>query len=339
MTITFYSQSPFSLGFGGLEVQILNTATALERQGVKVEFLDYWAKSLPSKNVHVFGSGFNLFETIQRMQVKQCNIILSAIFLKTYPSVVYKAQNLLSPLFTNKFTNTIRKNLFTIPKRVIAITKEECKYLHEFYSVPYDKIDLVFNGTDARFYDAKPDLFVKEYGLKDFIFCVGKIELRKNQLSLLRAFENEPNVPVVLLGAPDDKDPAYTNAVQELVDKHQHFHWIRFIPYDSEMLTSAFAAAKMHILPSFSEGHGLVSVEAYAAGKPIVMSNTAVMKEAFGDFATYCNPKSLQSIRSTCLEVFHNPEKYYSKTKPEWLISWDDVAKQLITIYETSGLI
>ncbi len=339
MIITFLSHNPFSLGFGGLEVQIINTAEALERLGVKVEFLDPWSKKLPSKNFHVFGSGFNMYEVLQRLHVKNCNIILSAIFIKTHPALLYKTQNFLSPMLSSKFTSTLRKRVFEFPKKIIAITEQEKSYLEDFYSVPSNKLAVLPNGTDARFYNAKPDLFIKEYGLKDFILCVGKIEERKNQLSLLKAFENDPNIPVVLLGAEDDKDPEYTKAIQEMVDKHSHLHWIRFIPYDSELLPSAFAAAKLHILPSFAEGHGLVSVESYAAGTPIIMSETDVMKEAFGDFALYCNPKSLHSIRTSCLDVYANPEKYYSKQKPNWLLSWDDVAKQLLSIYEASGLI
>ncbi len=39
--------------------------------------------------------------------------------------------------------------------------------------------------VDARFYDADPNLFIKQYGVKDFILYVGHIGWgRKNLLSL-----------------------------------------------------------------------------------------------------------------------------------------------------------
>jgi glycosyltransferase involved in cell wall biosynthesis len=86
------------------------------------------------------------------------------------------------------------------------------------------------------------DKFSQAYGIKDFVLCVGRIESRKNQLSLLKALE-EVDVPVVIAGSGFTYQPGYAEAVKNFKRKAPTLVLGRL---DKEMLASAYCAAKVH---------------------------------------------------------------------------------------------
>ena len=66
---------------------------------------------------------------------------------------------------------------------------------------------------------------------------------------------------------------------------------------EHELLRHAFAAAAVHALPSWYETTGLSTLEALAAGRPVVVSGGPCVEEYFAGCARFCNPGSIRSIR------------------------------------------
>lgn len=174
-----------------------------------------------------------------------------------------------------------------------------------------------------------PELFVTEYGIKDFVLCVGRIESRKNQLMLLKALEDS-DLTVVIAGGGFSYQPDYERAVHNFKRKGKTIILGRL---ENDMLESAYAAAKVHALPSWFELPGLVSLEAAANRCNIVACDTGTTKDYLGDSAFYCNPHDIQSIANAVLAAYYSPFKEELLTVAREYNSWEKVAKDTIEVY------
>jgi glycosyltransferase involved in cell wall biosynthesis len=66
---------------------------------------------------------------------------------------------------------------------------------------------LVYNAADDETFGVHgPEDFVEAYGVRDFVISVGHVEWRKNQLMLLYALRDCPDIPVVIVGARTDDE-------------------------------------------------------------------------------------------------------------------------------------
>ncbi len=159
---------------------------------------------------------------------------------------------------------------------------------------------VVRNPVDATLFGAAdPALFKAETGLSDFVLCVARIEPRKNQLLLAHALR-DLDIPLVLLG--HTANPAY----RDLVERHggPNLRILDRLPPNSPLLASAFAAARVAVLPSWAEGAPLAALEAAAAGASLVLSDESGEREYFGDLARYVDPADPAAIRRTILDAF-----------------------------------
>jgi glycosyltransferase involved in cell wall biosynthesis len=73
-----------------------------------------------------------------------------------------------------------------------------------------------------------------------------------------------------------------------------------------EELRSAYAAARVHALPSWIETCGLVTMEAALAGCSVVASTAGYELEYYRDHAYYCDPGDVGSIRAAVLAAYNH---------------------------------
>ncbi len=174
------------------------------------------------------------------------------------------------------------------------------------------------------------NLFESEYGLKDFVLCVGRIETRKNQLSLLAALEDS-DIPVVIAGSGFTYQPGYAEAVRCFKRRGKTLILGRLEPV---MLASAYKAAKVHVLPSFYELPGLVTLEGAHYGCNVVASrNSGTIEDYLAHHAFYCEPANLNSIRSAiemALAAPRNPETQTHISQ----FSWENLGNQTLAAYK-----
>jgi len=170
-------------------------------------------------------------------------------------------------------------------------------------------VKVVPNAADEYFYDASSEVFIKQYGLKDFILCVANINSRKNQVALIEALHGI-NTPVVFIGG---HSPYHRNYYRKFLSKirdhnennEQKIHYLG--PLGREMIAAAYKAAAVHVLPSWLETPGLASLEAALSGCRVVTTNRGSAPEYFGDQAHYCDPDSVDSIRSAVVTALASP--------------------------------
>lgn len=132
-----------------------------------------------------------------------------------------------------------------------------------------------------------------------YFLCIGRLEHRKNQLTLVRAFDQfkqrrgigDP-FELVLVG-PDGFGAAdvrrYAAAVPSAAS-------IRFIPYlETDAAAALMAGATAFAFPSVYEGFGIPALEALAAGTPLLAADIPPLREAAGDAALYVSPKEMDA--------------------------------------------
>lgn len=134
------------------------------------------------------------------------------------------------------------------------------------------------------------------------ILYVGRFEPHKNQLGLIKAMTGSP-IPVRLIGPPHPDHGQYYETCKRLAKGN-----ISILPaVPHEDLPQLYRTAKVHVLPSWFETTGLVSLEAALSGCNVVTTDRGYARDYFGDMAWYCNPGDSASIRNAIRAAHATP--------------------------------
>ena len=142
-----------------------------------------------------------------------------------------------------------------------------------------DKVFLLPNGVDAaRFSQADGSAFraAFDFSAEDkILLCVSRIDYQKNQLGLVRAFaaffKTHPEHRLVLIGAVTVDE--YHSQLYREIEELGLAQVVRIIPGmrpDDPLLPAAYKAAQFFVLASRHEPFGIVVLEAWAAGTPVL---------------------------------------------------------------------
>jgi glycosyltransferase involved in cell wall biosynthesis len=134
------------------------------------------------------------------------------------------------------------------------------------------------NGVHVqRFAEALPQAFRKAYGLEDqkFILCLSRIDIQKNQLLLVKAFakfrETHLDWKLVFIGSVSVEE--YYRKILDEIARLNLQDSVLIIPGlnpDDPLLPSAYKAAELFVLPTANEPFGIVILEAWASGTPVI---------------------------------------------------------------------
>ncbi|MCG6942378.1 MAG: glycosyltransferase family 4 protein, partial [Thiohalocapsa sp.] len=147
--------------------------------------------------------------------------------------------------------------------------------------LPGQRVELMPNGVDCdAFATGDGDAFRHAYGIppeRRLLLCVSRIDYQKNQITLVEALArllpSQPDLHLVLLGPVTVA--SYHDKLQTRVTELGVGERVTMIPglrADDPLLTGAFHAAEVFCLPSLHEPFGIVILEAWAAGLPVVAS-------------------------------------------------------------------
>lgn len=148
------------------------------------------------------------------------------------------------------------------------------------------------NGVDYKgFHEYSGTDFRKQVGIRPdrkILLCVSRVDYRKNQLMLpeVLALLGEP-WHLVFIGSPTAE--WYMNKLREkirLMNLTDRVTVINSISPDSSLLPAAYHAASAFLLPSLHELFGIVVLEAWSAGTPVIASPTDGLKTLIRDGET-----------------------------------------------------
>lgn len=209
---------------------------------------------------------------------------------------------------------------------LIALSPSEADALVNDFGIARERIVVAWCGVETRFANASPKLFQEKFGLRDFVLCVGRVDANKNQLQLIRALR-DTDVTLVLAGG--SLAPPYLALCQNEAGANVHF-----LPsLTDEELGSAYAAAHTHVLASWLEVVGLVTLEAAVAGCNVALTREHGARDYVGAAGWYCDAGEAETIRTAVLNAQRAPRQTALREKLLKNCSWAKHAAAVAKAY------
>jgi glycosyltransferase involved in cell wall biosynthesis len=208
-----------------------------------------------------------------------------------------------APAPLRRYLEAVVPRMMAQAARIVIVSETTRRDIEERYPMHRDKLVVVPNGVERRFFDAIPpgQELRRKLSLPDaYLLSVGTIEPRKNLVNLFAALRARPRlgVPLVVAGRRGwDAEPIYLAAAD--LERAGLVQFLGHVPDDS--LPSLYAGAAALIYPSWYEGFGLPVLEAMAAGVPVVASTAPALTEVGGELITSVAPDQVEAM-ATAIE-------------------------------------
>jgi glycosyltransferase involved in cell wall biosynthesis len=105
--------------------------------------------------------------------------------------------------------------------------------------------------------------------------------------------------------------------------------------HESDQLRNLYRGARVHVLPSWFETTGLVSLEAALSGCSVVSTSLGHAREYLGDLAWYCDPREPASILAAVRQAWGTPPSSALRQRVLDHYTWKHVADATIEAYGT----
>ncbi len=238
--------------------------------------------------------------------------------------------------------------LRNLPALIVPSESVKEDLLHLGSGVNQDKIHIIHHGVNPLFFERTENgkftdstlgisLGLKE---KEYIVYVGRLEEKKNTKRLLEAYSLARNqgltADLVLVGPPGFGYPE----VEQAMKKSPHRNFIHHVPWlaDKDLVHLMFGA-KLFVFPSLYEGFGLPILEAFAAGVPVLASNTGSLPEVGGDAALYLDSYAVDAWAQNMITLV-NDEEQRKRIIGRGLqrvreFSWEKAARETLHVFES----
>lgn len=220
--------------------------------------------------------------------------------------------------------------------RLATVSEYSKKDISGTYSIPMDRIDVVYDGMNTDYGPLDPpavDMVRLQYteGAPYFLF-VGSIHPRKNLHRIIPAFDRfrescMQKVKLLCVGGTY----LLSDEIRKAMENSPFRNDIIFTGHvGTDELKKIYGAATCLVYTSLFEGFGIPIVEAMQCEIPVITSDTTSMPEVGGDAVLYADPYSVNSIADCMSEIYNKPELRESlinkgRARRE-MFSWDKSA-------------
>jgi glycosyltransferase involved in cell wall biosynthesis len=177
----------------------------------------------------------------------------------------------------------------------------------------------------------------REQRTRRSVLILGTVEPRKNIQLICRIWPEirkaVPDMDLVIAGADGWKTEAISAAI-----KNADAGITRLAHVTDEARRDLLCNADIVLVPSFSEGFGLVALEAIQAGTPVLTSNRGALPEVVGQGDWLLDPMDEQAWRDVMIRlltdtaardgIVHGQEKQRGK------FSWEKAAESMIDFFD-----
>ena len=325
---------------GGHIIQITKTAEYVSRHEIEVD-ISYDTQLDSTRYDIVHGFGLNSSEVRLAKQLGS-KVVQSPIYwdqtYDCYADVRY-------PLYV--FQLGVRKSRQVVGKfkRMLLGKSSLSPNIHDLRKTLLE-LDAILPNSDLESQAIDKDLGVnvrsfivpnavdvevfhnKQYDRIPSVLCCGRIEPHKNQLNLIYALAGT-GIPLTIAGMPHPDHPEYVDKVlAKCVGNVQYAGG-----FDQAGLVDLYNSKTVHIVPSWFETTGLVTLEASLCGCNVVSTARGYAREYFGSMAEYCEPSSLKSIRDSVVRSLHKVPEQALVDRIKDNYSWTATAKATIACY------
>ncbi len=177
--------------------------------------------------------------------------------------------------------------------QVICVGRSELDAAQK--NLNHDRIAYLPNGVDTqKFQQGDGARFRSQHHIANDAFVVlniSRIDAQKNQLALIEAFAHlhhaDVNAVLVLIGP--ETQPDYARRLRARIAELNLQGAVKMLPglkNDDPALVDAYHACDTFVLPSLHEPFGIVVLEAWSAGKPVIASQVGGLKSLVTDERT-----------------------------------------------------
>jgi len=363
MKVLFQTRTNLFEAPGGDMVQMLKTKEFLEKTGIQVDIsLDFEPNLEGYDLVHLFNlmEPQDIYLQLKNAQRQNKKVVLSTIYglytefeRKARGGIFQKVANFLSP-YQIVYIKTLVKHYkekrmhkgvlqmlykghYGLMKEIVDNTSvflpnsdSEMKRVAKEFKLKNPKYISIPNAIDKSVFtdsdDNQTNPFLKH---KDCILCAARIEGRKSTLNLVRAVKNT-KYQLVLVGKESQNQKEYVNQVHLEAGKNVTF----LGAISHEELKKLYQVCKVHALVSWMETPGLSSLEAAAMGKNIVVTTKGDTYDYFEDYAFYCEPDDIESIKKAITKAYDSPVNPKLKQKILEKYTWEQTAIETLKAYE-----
>jgi len=219
--------------------------------------------------------------------------------------------------------------------RIITVSHDSAREIHQAFGIPPEKIRVVYNGLDSREFAPIPGLAKKPNSL---IFVGNSEDRKKGLLYLLQALAYLPesvSLTVVDGGAPQ------RSFAPMLVEKYKVGRRVFFTgkigPGD---LVRLYGSAEIAVVPSLYEGFGFPAAEAMSCELPVVSSTAGALPEVVGnDGAGILVPaRDAPALAKAIRRLLEDPELrrqmgQAGRRRVVNLFTWENAARQMVEVY------
>ncbi len=343
MRVLFLGRDDLLKNIGGDRIQVEQTKQELEKLGVSVDLKtgrDFECAGYDL--IHVFQLDWNMdcFYQVKKAKDSGLPVVLSAIHhsvaeVKRFDEeYVFDFRRVSRVLFTDQFNRDLFKEFYRSVlslKRLAKVFSAINIGLKNTYKAALENADMVLvqtekevedlkntfqvnfcwakvlNGVGAQFLPKATQDIKNLLPFEDYIICVGRLEPRKNQLSVIDAVETLRNrlnkdIKLVLIGSwARKKHFEYTYKIEKKLEGNK---WIVHLPQVKyAKMPAYYKFAKVCVSASWFETTGLTSLEALYCGANAVASGERA-QEYLKDMVSYCDPGRIESISDAILHEY-----------------------------------
>ncbi len=244
----------------------------------------------------------------------------------------------------------LTKRVLRRAARIFAVSHFSKKDTENYFKVPPEKIEVIYNALDERFKqghatDADRQLIAQRYQVNyPFLLWAGRISPHKNVVRIIEAFSLLKNqlveegrfedLRLIIIGDEVSRHPD----LRRTVIKSRMQNDVRFLGFvPIEVLRIFYDQAKIFVFPSLYEGFGLPPLEAMAHGTPVVTSNTSSIPEVVGNAAVMVNPENVFEIQRALHRVLVDQtlrDKLKSRgAEQAQKFSWENSVSRMLKVY------
>lgn len=224
--------------------------------------------------------------------------------------------------------------------KIIAISQRTKQDIVDFYHIPEEKIEVVYQGCDHIFcHKVSADIqqrVRKQYGIPSrYLLSVGTFEPRKNHCSLLQSLAlSNDDIHLVLIS----KHTSYQEVIEKQIVSlklQKRVHLLNDVPNCD--LPAIYQGCNIFLYLSYFEGFGIPVLEAITSGVPVIAASGSSLEEAGGTAARYCDPFDYQQIANSMDELLKSPQQAEPMLEAgkKHIESFSDerIAEHLVSVY------
>ena len=328
MKVLFDHHMPFSLAHGGLQPQLTQTKAALEQAGVETDYLRWWDAGQRADIIHFIGRPAT--EYVNFAHGQNCRFIFAELLTGTgsRSRIQLAAQKITTSILRKILPRTLAGRMawdaYRLADACIALTPWEAHLMHYLFGVSKKRIYVVSNGVEEVFLNSA------KAARGRWLVCTATITGRKRVLELARAAVRA-QTPVWIIGKPYSESDPYAQQFLALARLHPQILRYEGAIADRAWLAQIYREARGFVLLSNMESLSLSALEAAACECPLLLSDLPWARSSFGDAARYC-PVGSPELAAKLLRKFYDTAP--SQAPPPKPASWEDVARQLKSVYE-----